>query len=81
VLTLFTWMVRWWFPVDECVPLLFVIPAEPANILQYVSLFALGGGRLPQRLVRSDADSTGIVWLTVGLVAVLGIYVMEPLGL
>ena len=35
-------MVRWWYSVDEWVPLLWVLPAEPAHLPQYVSLFALG---------------------------------------
>ncbi|MFC1708134.1 acyltransferase [Planctomycetota bacterium] len=41
-LALSTWVVRGWYPIDEWVPLLFVVAAEPAHLPQYVSLFALG---------------------------------------
>lgn len=80
-LILLTWIVRWWFPVDEWVPLLLVMPVEPANLLQYVSLFALGAVAYRNDWFRRMPTRSGIVWLAVGLVAVLGIYLMEPLGL
>jgi len=76
-LALVTWIVRIWYPIDEWVPLLFVVAAEPAHMPQYISLFAVGVvayrgdwlRRLPQRL--------GMIWLGVGLVASAGIYVFK----
>ena len=76
-LALVTWIVRIWYPIDEWVPLLFVVAAEPAHLPQYIGLFAVGVvayrgdwlRRLPQRL--------GMIWLGVGLVASAGIYVFK----
>ena len=41
-LALVTWVVRWWYPIDVWVPLLFVVAAEPAHLPQYVGLFVVG---------------------------------------
>jgi glucans biosynthesis protein C len=66
VLALITWVVRWWYPVDDWVPLFGVLAAEPAHLPQYVILFALGVvaylgdwlGRMPAHL--------GAIWLALG---------------
>ncbi|MGT2462584.1 acyltransferase family protein [Sinomonas atrocyanea] len=81
VLILVTWLVRWWFPVDDWVPLFFVLPAEPANLAQYLSLFVLGilayrndwFQRIPRRI--------GLVWLAVGIGAGAVVYSIQAAGL
>ncbi len=80
ILALATWIVRWWYPIDEWVPLLFVFAVEPANLLQYASLFAIGTVayrndwflRIPRRV--------GMVWLAIGLTSAASIYVLEAVG-
>lgn len=80
-LILVTWVVRWWFPVDDWVPLFFVLPAEPANLAQYLSLFVLGVlafrndwfGRIPLRV--------GLVWLVVGVGAAAVVYSLQASNL
>lgn len=80
-LILVTWIVRWWFPVDDWVALFFVLPAEPANLAQYVSLFVLGilacrndwFQRIPRRV--------GLVWLVVGVGAAAAVYSFQAFGL
>ena len=76
-----TWTVRWWFPVDDWVPLLFVLAAEPANMAQYVSLFVLGILAWRNDWLARIPRHVGAVWLVVGLAAAAGIYLLEALGL
>lgn len=80
-LALVTWIVRWWYPVDEWVPLLFVVPAEPANMPQYVSLFALGIVAYRSDWFRRIPTRVGMTWLGVGLVASAAVYALEAFGL
>jgi fucose 4-O-acetylase-like acetyltransferase len=73
-LALLTWVVRGWYAIDEWVPLLFVVAAEPAHLPQYAGLFLLGAvayrgdwlSRLPTKL--------GTIWLSIGLAASIGIF-------
>ncbi|MFX1819176.1 acyltransferase family protein [Pseudarthrobacter sp. CC4] len=76
-----TWVVRWWFPVDDWVPLFFVMPAEPANLTQYVSLFALGILAYRNDWFRRIQRRVGFTWLAVGLVASAAIFSLQALGL
>lgn len=79
-LALVTWIVRWWYHVDEWVPLL-VVPAEPANLPQYVSLFALGIIAYRSDWFRRVPTRVGMTWLGVGLVASAAVYALEAVGL
>jgi peptidoglycan/LPS O-acetylase OafA/YrhL len=80
LLALATWVIRWWYPIDEWVPLLFLIPAEPANLLQYVSLFTIGVIAYRSDWVRRIPRRVGMIWLAVGFGAAGVIYVVEALG-
>ncbi|GAA0804780.1 acyltransferase family protein [Spirilliplanes yamanashiensis] len=64
-----TWVVRWWYPVDEWVPLLWVLPVEPARLAQYASLFVAGAMAYRGGWLRGLPGGTGRVWLAVGLAA------------
>lgn len=79
-LALITWLVRIWYPVDKWVPFLWVVPAEPAHLPQYMAFFAAGVaayrgdwfGRLP--------TGNGLIWLAIGMIASGGIYVAYAFG-
>jgi fucose 4-O-acetylase-like acetyltransferase len=75
-LALVTWIVRIWFPIDRWVPLFFVIPAEPAHLPQYVSLFAIGTLAYRGDWLRRLSAATGFVWLWVGLTTSVACYVV-----
>jgi len=77
VLALATWVVRWWYPIDEWVPLLFVVAAEPAHLPQYVALFAVGVIAYRGDWLRRLSTTAGMIWLTIGLIAAGGIYVVR----
>lgn len=76
-LILVTWVIRWWFPVDDWVPLFFVMPAEPANLPQYVSLFALGAVAFRNDWFRRIPRHIGFTWLAVGLTASAAIFSLQ----
>lgn len=80
-LILVTWVVRWWFPVDHWVPLLLVLPAEPANLTQYVSLFVLGILAYRSGWFERIPRSVGLVWLAVGVGAGAAVYSLQAFGL
>ncbi len=79
-LAVVTWIVRFWYPVDEWVPLLFVLAAEPASMTQYLSLFALGIVAYRNDWPRRMPTRTGIVWLGVGLLSAGAVYALGALG-
>jgi peptidoglycan/LPS O-acetylase OafA/YrhL len=64
-----TWVVRWWYSVDDWVPLLWVLPAEPAHLPQYLSLFVLGAMAYRGDWLRKLPSGMGRIWLGVGVVA------------
>lgn len=80
-LILVTWVVRWWFPVDRWVPLFLVLPAEPANLAQYVSLFVLGILAFRNDWFQRIPRNVGLVWLVVGVGAAAVVYSLQALGL
>lgn len=80
VLAAATWLVRWWYEVDEWVPLLFLIAAEPAKMPQYVSLFALGVLASRGDWLHRIPLRTGTIWLGVGLAAVAVVVALEVWG-
>ena len=72
-LTLSTWVVRWWYPIDEWVPLLFIVAAEPAHLPQYVGLFLVGVLAYRGDWLRSLPTAVGAIWLGVGLISSVGV--------
>ena len=78
-LALVTWVVRFWFSVDQWVPLFFVLAAEPAHLPQYVSLFALGAVAYRGDWLRRLSTTTGMVWLAVGVAASGAVYATQLL--
>jgi len=75
-LALITWLVRFWYPIDEWVPLLFVLAAEPAHLPQYVSLFTLGVIAYRGDWLRRLSTGLGMAWLGVGVIASAGMYAL-----
>ena len=75
-----TWIVRFWYPVDKWVPLLWVVPAEPAHLLQYVSFFTAGLAAYRGDWFRNMPTRAGVGWLGVGLIASAGIYIVFGVG-
>ena len=76
VLALVTFVVRGWYPIDEWVPLLFLVAAEPAHLPQYLSLFALGVIAYRGDWLRRLPTRLGMVWLSVGLIASAGYWAL-----
>ena len=81
VLILVTWIIRWWFPVDSWLPLFFVVPAEPANFAQYVSLFALGILAYRNHWFTRIPRAVGLLWLAVGFLATVAIFSLQAFNL
>jgi surface polysaccharide O-acyltransferase-like enzyme len=79
-LALITWLVRIWYPVDKWVPFLWVMPAEPAHLPQYMALFAAGVVAYRGDWFRRMPIADGLIWLAVGMIASSGIYVAYALG-
>jgi len=79
-LALVSWIVRIWYPIDEWVPLFFLMPAEPAHLPQYLSLFALGVIAYRGDWLRRLPTSFGAIWLSIGLVASTGYYLVDLLA-
>jgi glucans biosynthesis protein C len=79
-LALITWTVRLRYPVDKWVPLLWIMPAEPAHLPQYVALFAVGIAAHRGDWFRNMPTSTGVLWLGIGLMASAGIYLVYAVG-
>ena len=73
-LALATWLVRGWYPIDEWVPLLFVVAAEPAHLPQYVGLFTLGVIAYRGDWLRRWPARFGAIWMSIGLVISAAVY-------
>jgi peptidoglycan/LPS O-acetylase OafA/YrhL len=74
VLAVITWIVRWRYPIDNWVPLFFVLAAEPAHLPQYALLFALGVIAYRGDWLRRVTFLKGMIWLSIGLIAAAGVY-------
>jgi glucan biosynthesis protein C len=72
-----TWAVRIWHPLDRWSALLFVVPSEYAHLPQYVSMFLLGTIAYRGDWLRRLPTATGMVWLGVGLAAVVTFYTFD----
>jgi glucans biosynthesis protein C len=79
-LALVTWIVRIWYPVDKWVPFLWVLPAEPAHLPQYIAFFAAGVVAYRGDWFRRMSTTDGLIWLAVGMIASGGIYVAYAFG-
>jgi glucans biosynthesis protein C len=79
-LALVTFAVRLRYPVDQWVPLFWVLAAEPAHLPQYASLFAVGALAARGDWLRRLPARVGLTWLSVGLLAAAGAYVLSALG-
>jgi glucan biosynthesis protein C len=79
-LALVTWIVRIWYPVDKWVPFLWVMPAEPAHLPQYMAFFAAGVVAYRGDWFRRMSTTDGLIWLSVGVIASGGIYVAYAFG-
>jgi glucans biosynthesis protein C len=77
VLALITWVVRWWYPVDDWVALFGVLATEPAHLPQYVILFALGVAAYRGDWLRRMPAHLGGIWLAVGLTASAMMYALQ----
>ncbi|GAA2093597.1 hypothetical protein GCM10009841_03470 [Microlunatus panaciterrae] len=75
-----TWVVRWWYSVDEWVPLFGVLAAEVAKLPQYVSLFVLGIAAYRGDWFRRIPTMVGAIWLAVGLLATLVMVAVQAFG-
>jgi peptidoglycan/LPS O-acetylase OafA/YrhL len=74
VLAVVSWLVRASYPIDEWVPLLFVLATEPAHLPQYMGMFAIGVIAYRGDWLRRIPVSTGMIWLTIGVVASAALY-------
>jgi hypothetical protein len=75
-----TWVIRWWYSVDEWVPLLWIVPVEPARLPQYLGLFAVGAAAYRGDWLRTLPSGTGRWWLGVGLAAAAGMVAVQTLA-
>ncbi len=79
-LALITWLVRIWYPVDRWVPFLWIMPAEPAHLPQYIAFFTAGAVAYRGDWFRRMPTADGLVWLAVGVMASGGIYIAYAVG-
>lgn len=69
-----SWLVRSSYPIDEWIPLFFVLATEPAHLPQYMSLFAIGVIAYRGDWLRRISVATGMIWLTIGVAASAALY-------
>ena len=74
VLAVVSWLVRSSYPIDEWVPLFFVLATEPAHLPQYVGMFAIGVIAYRGDWLRRISVSTGMIWLVIGVAASTALY-------
>jgi glucans biosynthesis protein C len=79
-LALIIWIVRVWYPTDRWAPMLWVMPAEPAHLPQYLALFVVGIAAYRGDWFRRMPASSGLIWLGIGLIASVGIYLTYAVG-
>jgi hypothetical protein len=74
-LALIIWIVRIRYAVDVWVPFLWIMPAEPARLPQYVALFVVGVLAFRGDWFFRMPTTIGVIWLGIGLIAAAGVYV------
>lgn len=80
MLALASWIVRAWYPIDEWIPLFFVLATEPAHLPQYLSMFAIGVIAYRGDWLRRISAKTGFIWLAIGAAAAAGLYWMRAVS-
>ncbi|HXW20162.1 MAG TPA: acyltransferase family protein [Roseiarcus sp.] len=79
-LALITWLVRIWYPIDKWAPFLWIMPAEPAHLPQYLAFFAVGVVAYRGDWFRRMPTAVGLIWLAVGAIAFGGVYIAYAFG-
>ncbi|WP_249870819.1 acyltransferase family protein [Oceanobacillus saliphilus] len=72
--TLATFIIRIWYPIDYWTGVLGFIQTEPAHLPQYVSFFALGIMASSRNWLLTLNTKIGFIWLAIGIVLVLILY-------
>src|SRR6516164_8727040 len=67
-LALVIWIVRIRYAVDVWVPFLWIMPAEPARLPQYIALFTVGVLAFRGDWLLRMPTKNGVIWLGVGLI-------------
>jgi peptidoglycan/LPS O-acetylase OafA/YrhL len=73
-LAVVSWLVRASYPIDEWVPLFFVLATEPAHLPQYMSMFAIGVIAYRGDWLRKISVAIGMIWLAIGVAAAAALY-------
>jgi len=76
VLAVAMYVVRLWYPVNDWVPLFFVVAAEPAHLPQYIALFVAGAVAYRSGWFTSISTQVGMIWLGIGLAASAAFYLL-----
>ncbi len=80
-LTICTWLVRIWYPIDKWVALFFLIPAEIAHLPQYFSLFIIGTIAYRNDWYKRTSSRVGYTWLAIGVIASILCYWYRLVGM
>lgn len=74
ILTLFTWVIRFRYTINQWVPFLFLFPAEMAHLPQYTSMFVLGILAYRFNAFERLPTTVGTVWLGIGIASAAWYY-------
>lgn len=80
-LSLVTWLVRIWYPIDRWAALLFLIPAEIAHLPQYFSLFVIGIMAFRYQWLKKIPSSIGLLWIWIGIVSAVAYFAYRLVGM
>jgi len=75
-----TFVIRIWYPQDRWIGFLGFIQMEPAHIVQYASLFAIGVFAGPRRWLETIPTRRGLTWLSIGAGLAFAAYVLVGTG-
>ncbi|MDT0305200.1 acyltransferase family protein [Streptomonospora wellingtoniae] len=78
VVSVATFVLRGWYPVDRWVPVLEFIQAEPADLAQYTAFFVLGILAYRRGWLSAFSARAGYVWLGAGSALAAAHFVAEP---
>lgn len=79
-LTVVTWIVRIWYPIDRWAAFLFLIPAEIAHLPQYFSLFVVGILAYRYQCFQKMPTRIGLIWLLIGITTAGAYYAYRLVG-
>lgn len=74
ILTLVTFVIRIWFPIDRWIGFLGIIQTEFAHVPHYASFFCLGVIAYQRDWLFTFPRKTGFLWLSAGLVMTIVLY-------